>query len=182
MPAPLRPGTQKLGAFLADLGCEQRAEPVPPETNGFMADFDAALMQQILYVPKRQREANVYHDRQLDYFAARPEVFERVVFFIPRRYVTTLPRSTGFALTRPHGDVVRTDDVADPSDERIAFPSPPPHVGRRHGAGLGSSSFSRPAQIWFLPRIRSGSSSTLGWTATGTAPTDSTAMWISPSV
>jgi hypothetical protein len=31
-----------------------------------MADFDAALVQQVLHIPKRKREPDVGHDRQAD--------------------------------------------------------------------------------------------------------------------
>ena len=36
-----------------DLGGEHRAEPVPPKPHRLMADVDATLMQQVLYLPKR---------------------------------------------------------------------------------------------------------------------------------
>lgn len=42
----------------ADLAREHRTEPVPPEAHGLMAKFDAALKQQVLDVPWRQRKAD----------------------------------------------------------------------------------------------------------------------------
>ena len=51
---------------LADIGGEQRSEPVPPEANGFVTDVDAALEQQILDVPQRQREADIHHHHEAD--------------------------------------------------------------------------------------------------------------------
>ena len=49
-PAPLNRNLsdKALGAFPADHGGEHRAEPRPPEPNRFMADFNAALVQQTL--------------------------------------------------------------------------------------------------------------------------------------
>ena len=48
VPSPLRPGPQLLGALLADLGSKHRAEPVPPQTNGLVANIDATLVKQVL--------------------------------------------------------------------------------------------------------------------------------------
>jgi hypothetical protein len=39
-----------------DLAGEHRAVPVPPVPHGLVADLDAALVQEILDVPQRQRE------------------------------------------------------------------------------------------------------------------------------
>jgi hypothetical protein len=40
-----------------------RAKSMPPETHG-LADVDAPLVQQIVDVPQRQREADIHHHRQ----------------------------------------------------------------------------------------------------------------------
>jgi hypothetical protein len=42
-----------------------------------MADVDATLVQQILDIPKRKREANVHHHGQTDDLGARLEVAKR---------------------------------------------------------------------------------------------------------
>ena len=66
VPAPVRirmasnPG-------LPDLGGKHRTKPVPLEPHRFMAEVDAALEQQILDLPQRQRIADVHHNRQADY-------------------------------------------------------------------------------------------------------------------
>jgi hypothetical protein len=53
MPAPLRIAAHMRDAPLADLGGEHWAKPVPPEPDGFVADVDPALGQQILDVAVR---------------------------------------------------------------------------------------------------------------------------------
>jgi hypothetical protein len=58
LPKPLsvvRLGPHALDALSADLVGEHRTEPVPPEAHRLVADVDAALEQQVLDVPKRQR-------------------------------------------------------------------------------------------------------------------------------
>ena len=49
-----------------DFLCEHRAEPIPPKTDGFVADIDAALVQQVLDIPQRQRKSDIQHHRQAD--------------------------------------------------------------------------------------------------------------------
>lgn len=44
MPLPLQPGPKTRSPLVADLGSEHRAEPLPPETNGFLAHADATLV------------------------------------------------------------------------------------------------------------------------------------------
>ena len=48
VPLPLRPCTKLLGSFPSDLGCEDRTKTVPPEPDRFVADVDAAFVEQIL--------------------------------------------------------------------------------------------------------------------------------------
>jgi hypothetical protein len=55
-----------VNAPLSDLGGKHRTEPVPPETNRFMADVDAALEQQILNLARRQRIPDIHHNREPD--------------------------------------------------------------------------------------------------------------------
>ena len=52
-------------------------QPEPPEPDGLMAHLDAALVQQALYIPEREREPDVEHHRQADDLGARLEVSER---------------------------------------------------------------------------------------------------------
>jgi hypothetical protein len=64
---------------------KQRAKSVPPKSNCLMADVDATLVQQILDIPKRKREADVHHHGQADDLWARLEVAARATFFIQIR-------------------------------------------------------------------------------------------------
>jgi hypothetical protein len=56
-------GSHALDAALSDLGGEERTEPVQPEPNRLVADLDATLVQQVLYIPQRERGADVHHYR-----------------------------------------------------------------------------------------------------------------------
>ena len=73
MPAPSA-GFHTLDPSLSDLGRKHRAEPVPPVSHRFMADIDAAFMQQVFDISKGQRETDVQHYRQADNLTARFEV------------------------------------------------------------------------------------------------------------
>lgn len=53
MPLPAA-RSQPLNAAPPDLGCEHRVEPMPPVAHRFMADIDAAFVQQILHVSERK--------------------------------------------------------------------------------------------------------------------------------
>ena len=55
-----------LHAPLADLRREHRPEPVPPEPNCLVRDIDASLMEEVLDVSQREREADIHHHRQAD--------------------------------------------------------------------------------------------------------------------
>ena len=77
VPAPLGDLAKLLGPPLLDLPRHQRAEPVPPVSNRLMADVDAALVEQILHVPKRQWEPDVYHYRQADDLRRSLEIAKR---------------------------------------------------------------------------------------------------------
>lgn len=47
VPLPWRKRTQLLNTSPADLGGKHRPKPVPPEPDGFMADVDAAFVEQV---------------------------------------------------------------------------------------------------------------------------------------
>ena len=67
-----------------------------------MADLDAALLEEVLDVAQGQREPDIHHDSQSDYFRTGLEVSEWVDFC----HVTTLgdrqPPRKNFALTVPN--------------------------------------------------------------------------------
>ena len=75
-----------------DLGCEHRAEPIPPVAHRFMADIDAAFVQQILHLSERKWEPNVKHHRKADDLGARFEVLEGEAFGYARTLSTALTR------------------------------------------------------------------------------------------
>ena len=65
MPSPPA-GFHPLNPSLSDLGRKHRTEPVPPVSHRFMADINAAFVQQIFDISKGQRERDVQHHRQAD--------------------------------------------------------------------------------------------------------------------
>ena len=52
--------------LLSDLCREHRAKPVPPKSDGLMADVDPALGQEILDVAQRQWVPDIHHYDQTD--------------------------------------------------------------------------------------------------------------------
>jgi len=71
---------QGLDPPLLDLGREHRTETKPPISDRFVANVDAALVEQILNVPKREWEPDVQHHRQANDLRARLEVLEGGMF------------------------------------------------------------------------------------------------------
>src|SRR5271155_2325527 len=67
MPPPLDETAHARNPLLSDLGREHRAKPVPPKSDGLMADFDPALGQQILNVTQRQWVPHLHHYDQTDH-------------------------------------------------------------------------------------------------------------------
>jgi hypothetical protein len=63
--------------LLSDLCREHRAEPLPPKSDGLMADVDPALRQEILDVSRRQWVPHVHHCDRTDYFWRAIEISER---------------------------------------------------------------------------------------------------------
>ena len=45
---------------------EVSAKPVDQEPDAFVADIDAALMEQVFYISERERKSDVHQDGQLD--------------------------------------------------------------------------------------------------------------------
>ena len=62
---------------LPDLPSEHRAEPVPLEPNGFVADIDDRFEQKIFDLTERQRIADVHHHSQADDLGRTVEISER---------------------------------------------------------------------------------------------------------
>ncbi len=90
-----------LGTFTTDCSGKQRAEPVPPEPNRFVADFDATSTQKILHVSKRKWKPDVHRDRQTDDLGVTVKALERICFRHVRRLQNHPATSTQILLTRP---------------------------------------------------------------------------------
>jgi hypothetical protein len=84
-----------LDAPFADRGGEHRAETVPPEPHGFVADVDPALVQQVIDVAERQREADIQHHGQSDDLGRRLEIAEGGAFRHGRTMPGGLPQFKG---------------------------------------------------------------------------------------
>jgi hypothetical protein len=54
MPPPVRELAHAMNPLAADLSGEHRAEPVPPEPDGLMANVDPALEQEVFDVLERE--------------------------------------------------------------------------------------------------------------------------------
>ena len=75
VPAPLRK-RPVMNASFPDLAGEHRTETVPPEPYRLMANIDATLEQNIFYLPKRQRIADIHHHREVDHLGRAVEITE----------------------------------------------------------------------------------------------------------
>ena len=80
VPSPVRIRPHLLQAFTTDFCGEHRAKSVPPIPHRFVADVDAALVQQILNVSERKEKSNVRHHRQANDLRAAVKVLEGGAF------------------------------------------------------------------------------------------------------
>jgi len=64
----------------ADVGSEQRAEPVPPEPHRLVANIYPALEQEILDIAQAERIENLHHHYQPDHLGRRVEIAGHVGF------------------------------------------------------------------------------------------------------
>ena len=53
MPSPMSHALHPANPLPSDFPCEHRAKAVPPEPDSFMTKINAALEQQIFYIPQR---------------------------------------------------------------------------------------------------------------------------------
>ncbi|MEJ0048193.1 MAG: hypothetical protein WDN04_20280 [Rhodospirillales bacterium] len=58
VPSPVGATPHAVNALPSDLRVKHRAKPVPPEPDGFVADADPALCQQVLDVAQREGVAD----------------------------------------------------------------------------------------------------------------------------
>ena len=98
VPPPVGEGAH----LLRPLPAEHRAKAVPPQPHRLMADVDAALGQQVLHIPQRQRVLHVHHHHEADHLRRTVEVAERVG---GAGHMAALPasdyRGAKFGLTEP---------------------------------------------------------------------------------
>ena len=80
MPLPVRIRPHSIDPVFTNFCGEHRAKSIPPVPHRFVADVDAALVQQILDVSERKWKSNVEHHSQADYLGAAVEAFEWVCF------------------------------------------------------------------------------------------------------
>ena len=66
MPFPMPETPHAVHPLPANVGREQRPEPVPPEPHRLVTQANAALEEQVLDVPQAQRETHIHHDHQPD--------------------------------------------------------------------------------------------------------------------
>ncbi len=97
VPAPLAKTAHPVHPLPAYVGGEHRTEPVPPVAHGLMADVDAALGQQVLDVPQRQREPDIHHHHEADHLGRGVNVPKRAGWFAWARHSPPLPRFPHFA-------------------------------------------------------------------------------------
>ena len=62
VPQPLRASTHGFGSPLPDFVREVCAEAVDPEADAFVADVNAALVEQVLDISKRERKPDIHED------------------------------------------------------------------------------------------------------------------------
>jgi hypothetical protein len=80
VPSPIRVRTHLLDTFTTNFCGEHWAKSIPPIPHRFVADVDAALVQQVLDIAERKGKANLHHDRQADDLRVAVKALERVCF------------------------------------------------------------------------------------------------------
>jgi hypothetical protein len=68
VPAPLLDPAHSLGPPLTDLIRKIASEAIHPETDAFMANIYASLVQKVVDIPKRQRKSDIHKYAKLDDF------------------------------------------------------------------------------------------------------------------
>ncbi len=95
--------------FLANFSGKDWAKPVPPKSNGFVANIDAAFIQQILYLLKRKWKPNIHHNGQPDDLWARLEISEGAVFCYPAALSVRTARLNKFSSDNSQQTHIRAD-------------------------------------------------------------------------
>ncbi len=79
MPPPMGELAHCLNPFPTDLAGEHRTKSVPPKPDRLMANIDAAIVQKVLDLTERKREADVHHHDRSDHLRRAVEPSKRVV-------------------------------------------------------------------------------------------------------
>ena len=66
VPLPLRTSAHRFRSAFPDFVGELGAEPIDPETDAFVADVNAALVEQVLDIPQRERKPDIHQHGELD--------------------------------------------------------------------------------------------------------------------
>jgi hypothetical protein len=138
-------------SFFADFCSKQRAKSVPPKSNRFVADVDAAFVQKVLHVPKRKRKPHIHHNSPADDLRARLKIAEEAVFCHPAKIIAGPNRLNRFcsdtaapwpSSERLHKGVERPDRKRDKTT-LAEYGRIPPQKPRRDNDGLRETA--RPA-------------------------------------
>ena len=95
VPPPLAALAHAFDAPSADFGREDWSETVLSVANSFVADLDAAFVEDILQLPQGQREADVEHYRETDDRRTGLEVSERGALGLKGRVEAPTTQSNG---------------------------------------------------------------------------------------
>ena len=95
VPLPVRICTHPIDPISANFRGEHRTKRVPPEPNRFVADVDAALVEQILDIAERQWKPDIHHHRKANDLGADCEVPNGEHIVMAGRLFSARPQ-TGF--------------------------------------------------------------------------------------
>ena len=84
VPLPLRAAPHEFGQAFPDLVRQVSPEPIDPEADTFVTDINAALVEKIFDISKRERKSDVHQHAKLDDFGRGFEVAEWVFGHIRR--------------------------------------------------------------------------------------------------
>ena len=101
MPTPLSDLAELLRPTFPDLAGEHRTKSVPPVPDCLVADFDSALVQQVFYVSKRERKADIHHYSEPNDLGRRFEIAEGGLGHAGQSRAVSYPLSSEVLLTTP---------------------------------------------------------------------------------
>jgi hypothetical protein len=98
VPSPMGVSAHPIDPLLADFGGEHWAETVPPEPDGFVANGDPALGEQVFDIAKRQRPFDIHHDHEADDLARAVGIAEHISYCLR---LAAPPTGRNFGRTEP---------------------------------------------------------------------------------